>query len=194
MKNKSRKKTYSVSTQPPKIGRKGNIPAFLRVPVPPEVARWHRGGAQCEPYRQISQARAVEITGKSSHTVKRWANGRQAIDSSSLRLLQVWVFGIIPDPAFIEAGIFLAHQQRWHHTYTGTPQTLIATDNGYLITPADLQSFGWLKSHYWQQLEALQQAAPAPTLPLAVVVPFLEARARLRPTPPADPAAGKDLA
>lgn len=187
MKKKSNKSAAFVSTPVPSLGKRSRLPALLRVPVPPEVERWQRGGAQCEPYRQITQARAVEITGKSSHTVKRWANGRQAIDTASLRLLQMWVWGIIPAREFIEAGIFVAHNQRWHPTFTGQPQSLIATDNGYLVSPSDLESFGWLRTHYaasWarQQPETAQEAPQA--APGAQIIPLAAYRTLLRPPAP----------
>lgn len=182
MAKKSKNPTKSGVTPVPKLGRKSGLPTFVQVPCPPEVARWQRGGASVEPYRQLSQERAQEITGRSRDTVRRWATGRQAIDSSSLRLLQVWVWGIIPAAPFIEAGIFIAHNQRWHHTYDGTPQDLIATDAGYLITPRDLDSFGWLRGVYqdhWNRQQAAT-AEDAPPLPSAEIIPFEEHLARRR--------------
>lgn len=196
MSTQSRNKKKNRETTPPKITRRSRFPAWVRVPVPPERLAWQRPGAQEEPYRQITQARAVEITGKSAHTVKRWANGTAAMDSSSLRLLQMWVWGILPAPEFSAAGIFIAHQQRWRPGFDGkAPETLLATDTGYLIGPSDLQSFGWLQGAYqahWAQLdrEKAQEAAQAPAQapPSAQVIPFAAHLARRRALAPDDAA------
>lgn len=184
MKTKSKNNAKNRVTPAPKLTRKSRLPALVRVPVPPERAAWQRGGADHEPYRQVTQERAREITGKSRHTVKRWANASQRIDSSSLRLLQVYVWGLIPAPGFAEAGIFIAQGQRWHPDYAGAPESLIATDSGYLIGPNDLLSFGWLRGAYLdhlqrRQAQEAQESAPAASQG-ARIIPFADYLARKR--------------
>lgn len=177
MSTKSRKSNDRI----PPIPRGPYLKAMVRVPVPPEVAQWQRPGAAQEPARYCSQERAQAITGKSAHTVRRWANLRQPIDITSLRLLQVWVWGIIPSAAFIERGIFLKYGDRWSLDAQKRPQDVIVTDNDYVITAPALESFGWLKTYYDTEVRRYQDAmAQQPPAPSAVVIPFAEYVARLR--------------
>lgn len=175
------KKSKQNSDISPRLPRGPYLKAMVRVPCPPEVAQWQRPGAAQEPARYCSQERAQAITGKSAHTVRRWANLRQPVDVTSLRLLQVWVWGIIPSAAFIERGIFLKYGDRWSLDAHKRPQDVIVTDNGYTIPAADLESYGWLRTYYDTEVRRYQDAmADQPPAPSAVVIPFAEYVARLR--------------
>lgn len=166
-------KSMKNSTTTPRRTRGPYLKAMVRVPVPPEVAQWQRPGAAQEPARYCSQERAQAITGKSAHTVRRWANNRQPVDVTSLRLLQVWVWGIIPSAAFIERGIFLKYADRWSLDAQKRPQDVIVTDNDYVITAPALESFGWLQTFYDTEVTRYQAAmANHPPAPSATVIPF----------------------
>lgn len=179
MARKSIKSNKKPPAKPAKRVRGPYQKAYVKVAVPPEVARWQRGGAQYVPYRQITQERACEITGKSIHTVRRWASGRHEIDVTSLRLLQIWTWGIIPGQEFIDAGIFLIYDS-WRYVTPGKgrkPETLIATDNGYFIKASDLQSFGWLQGYYQdgvRRLNAEKAKMEEAAKPRAQIIPFME--------------------
>lgn len=177
MNTKSRKN----SPRMPRLARGPYLKAMVRVPVPPEVAQWQRPGASQEPARYCSQERAQAITGKSAHTVRRWANDRQPVDVTSLQLLQVWIWGIIPSAAFIDRGVFLKYSDRFSLDAQKRPQDVIVTDNGYTITAAALESFGWLKTYYDTEVRRYQDAiSQQPATPGAVVIPFAEYVARMR--------------
>lgn len=185
MSNKYKKDQKKSGAAIPSMVRGTYIKAYVRVAVPAEVKKWQRGGASDIPYRQVSQERAAEITGKSAHTVRRWANGHQPVDVTSLRLLQIWVWGIIPAPAFIAAGIFIAHDQS-RFRMDKAPD-VIATDNGYCVSPSDLQSFGWLQKLYQDRVTAQDRTAAEAAraaLPTAKILLFSEHVARRKPITP----------
>lgn len=190
MPTKSRKSVSKI----PAFSRGSYCKAYVRVPIPPEVARW-RSGASFEPYRQITQEYAHQITGKSLHTVRRWAHGHHPIDVTSLRLLQIWVWGIIPSQAFIDQGVFIKYADRFTLDHLKRPQdVIIGPHDGRAITVYQVLGFHWLATFYQSEVKAWQAATAdqaAERLPKAKIIPISE---YLRPRPAPEPDAGLDLA
>lgn len=168
---------------------------YVCVPVPPEVARWQYGGAGQEPYRQITQDRARDITGKSAHTIRRWAHGHQPIDVTSLRLLQIWVWGIIPSQAFIDQGVFIKYSDRYTLGRDKQPMdVIIGPHENRAITVHQVLGFHWLHTFYQREVTAYHLANKEKSLaliPTAKIIPITE-YLRRRDLPAPD--AGKDLA
>lgn len=154
---------------PPKYRRGAYYKQQVTIPAPDGL-----GGVARDAVRWCSQERAMEITGKSAVTVRRWAHGQKPIDVTSLRLLQVWVWGLIPSEAFITRGLTL-QPGAGQKDFRGIPQDAIVTSNGHTLTVGDVDGFVWLRQHYQSRLATMdeaKQAAEEAAKPRAQVIPI----------------------
>lgn len=178
----SKKSKVPPRKTPAKYRRGTYLKRQVDVPAPEGL-----GGVARDDVRWCSQERAAEITGKSANTVRRWAHGHQAIDVTSLRLLQIWVWGLIPSEAFIKRGIRI-HQGAGDMDFRGLPQDIIVTPAGHTAGAGEIEAFVWLRQYYKDRLakmDAEKTAAEQAAKPSAVIIPF-EAYRRPRPKPDAD--------
>lgn len=146
-----------------------------RVPVPPP--EWL--AADPGDRRSVTQEEAARITGASPAVVSRWAHRRAPIGAQALQLLQLHCWGCLLPREWVRRGVVIDGDR-------------LVTDTGLRLGLSELQAYAWLQSHHRQAVAELErrmralEAAQAPPVPLAVVIPLeslREARARRRRPP-----------